>query len=289
MSFFINKDNSQLGPLTEAQVLEKLKTGELSHEHHCWREGWPDWRPLSSVFPPTTGHTPPPFAKKSLHAEQGSASSGVTSRVADEVKSFFKNDFKDLLITFFTRPVDGLDQIFSDDTEKAFKSALIISGTVYAVYVVGLKVIGGELIDVGAALKNAFLPLLFMAVITGIAFGIKSISGKPNIKRELITGALCGIPLTLMLLIVFFLKIFFLPDEDDLTVLLMGDFRIFEKIGYAMLVGFVLFYYALLMLINVFHQSLKAAGTNDAIAWYLSPISIFAAFYISGKILSFVS
>ena len=42
--------------------------------------------------------------------------------------------------------------------------------------------------------------------------------------------------------------------------------------------------YILLAMINIFQQSLKSSGTNDAMAWYLSPISIIMSFYLTGKL-----
>ena len=46
----------------------------------------------------------------------------------------------------------------------------------------------------------------------------------------------------------------------------------------------LIFFYLILMLINVFQQSLKSSGTKDAMAWYLSPAAILLAFYVTFKI-----
>ena len=51
-------------------------------------------------------------------------------------------------------------------------------------------------------------------------------------------------------------------------------------------IGMLLFFYLILMLINVFQQSLKSSGTKDAIAWYLSPASVLLTIYITFQIVN---
>jgi hypothetical protein len=186
------------------------------------------------------------------------------------------------MIKFFKQPLNGLIEIFSGDTEKIFKASLILFGSVYVAYVIGLKLLTGELLNLGGCLKFGLVPVITMTVISAASFGLKTISGKPDFKREILTGALAGIPLVLMLLIVLFLKMFFSPDAGDL--LNFNPMRAFDALGSAFVVGGALLFYSILMLINVFQQSLKAANTNDALAWYVSPVSVFASLYASLKI-----
>lgn len=51
MQYFIGVNGVQSGPFTEAVIRQKQTSGELPPNALCWTEGWPEWRPLSSVFP----------------------------------------------------------------------------------------------------------------------------------------------------------------------------------------------------------------------------------------------
>lgn len=60
MEFFISKDNKQVGPLEESQLLEAGLTAETL----VWASGWPAWRKAEAVpelTPLLQGATPPPI------------------------------------------------------------------------------------------------------------------------------------------------------------------------------------------------------------------------------------
>ena len=50
------------GPMSEAEVREKIARGELQPTDLCWREGWLDWRRIEVAFPASGGAVPPPLA-----------------------------------------------------------------------------------------------------------------------------------------------------------------------------------------------------------------------------------
>jgi GYF domain 2 len=50
MQIYINKNNQQLGPFEEAQVLEMLKNGQLSPNDFAIRHGEQEWRNLGSFY-----------------------------------------------------------------------------------------------------------------------------------------------------------------------------------------------------------------------------------------------
>jgi len=64
MSTYIHKNDQQLGPFGDAEILEKLKSREFLYEDNCWREGWEEWKPLKVLFKPTV--TPPPLQKSPI-------------------------------------------------------------------------------------------------------------------------------------------------------------------------------------------------------------------------------
>ena len=64
MNITIHKNGQQLGPFTESQVGEMLKSGQLALEDLAWAEGMEEWKPLSSFenLQSLPAQTPPPAA-----------------------------------------------------------------------------------------------------------------------------------------------------------------------------------------------------------------------------------
>jgi hypothetical protein len=83
-----------------------------------------------------------------------------------------------------------------------------------------------------------------MGLITVISFGLKSISGKPNFKDELLTGGLCGVPLGILMPLLLMIKLF--ASVDNIMSLVSNP----AKLG---IIGGLILFYILLMLINILH------------------------------------
>jgi len=49
MSWFYSKNGTQLGPVTEQELSEKARNGEVSSSDLVWKEGMSDWKPLIEV------------------------------------------------------------------------------------------------------------------------------------------------------------------------------------------------------------------------------------------------
>lgn len=60
MEYFIGVNGVQSGPFSAAVVREKQVRGEIPPDALCWTEGWPDWRPFSTAFPPPLPRSTPP-------------------------------------------------------------------------------------------------------------------------------------------------------------------------------------------------------------------------------------
>ena len=198
--------------------------------------------------------------------------------VGDEVKQFYKGDFKNIFTTVFTNPIQGIYELLEKPSEKAYKQSLILFASIFFLYLVGSYIIVGEArkyMEFSNFIKISIVPVIMMFVITCLSFVIKSLSGKPNFKNELLTGGICGIPLGLLIPIFLVIKI--MASERDLMRLINNPMG-------AGVFATMIFFYLILMLINVFQQSLKSSGTKDAMAWYLSPAAILLAFYVTFKI-----
>lgn len=197
----------------------------------------------------------------------------------DEIKNFYKGDFMEILTLFFKKPTDGVYSILKNPSKKSFTNSLILFGSIFILYLIGSYFLVGEAresLNVGNFIKIGLFPLICMLIISVLSFGIKTISGKPIFKNELLTGALCGIPFGLLIPILLIVKI--LVNSNNIMSIMSNPTG-------AGIVGLLLFFYIILMLISVFQQSLKSSGTKDAIAWYLSPLSVLLAIYLAGQIL----
>lgn len=61
MSWHYEKNGKVMGPVDDAQLESARALGEITPASRVWREGWPDWRRASEVWPdPAAGAKPPP-------------------------------------------------------------------------------------------------------------------------------------------------------------------------------------------------------------------------------------
>jgi hypothetical protein len=131
-----------------------------------------------------------------------------------------------------------------------------------------------DTLDFSFFIKLSLIPLIMMFVISCLSFAIKSLSSKPDFKNELFMGAICGIPLSIFILVLLIMS--FLIDSFETE----GK----SALGFYNSVNLLILFYSSLMLINVFQQSLKSGRIKEGIAWYLSPTAVLIAFYITFQI-----
>lgn len=48
------------GPFSDDEIKQQLRSGQISSDSSVWRDGWPDWKPISSVFSNSINSSPPP-------------------------------------------------------------------------------------------------------------------------------------------------------------------------------------------------------------------------------------
>lgn len=203
------------------------------------------------------------------------------ANLSNEVKDFYKGDFKNMIGAFFKNPIDGLLNVFQNASEKSNRSSIILYVSVFLFYFLGSLLMSGGFrsgVTFGGLMESSLMPVFFMLIISVLAFGIKSVSGSPNIKNELLTGALCAIPLGIGMV---FLLVDWLFGIDFLGRAILG-------LTFKSLIGITFFIYVLMMIINIFQQSLKAANTSNVMAWYLSPAAIMFAAYLTIKVTALI-
>jgi hypothetical protein len=200
-----------------------------------------------------------------------------TTSFKDDFTNFYKGDFKKILTIFFKNPIDGLREVFEKTSNKAYKNALILFISVFLLYSLGFYLMAGKArryMEFSDFLKFGLIPVVFMLFISVMSFSMKSTLGKAQLKDELFTGALCGIPLGILFLILFSLQLF---GKDTMLDLIRDP----EDIGaFASLVSVFIF----LMFINIVQQSVKSARGSDSLAWYGSPLAVLLSFYLTYQV-----
>jgi hypothetical protein len=58
IQWFIARDGKQHGPLSDVEMRKLLELGHLRQMDLIWKQGFPDWRPVASVFPPVSEPVP---------------------------------------------------------------------------------------------------------------------------------------------------------------------------------------------------------------------------------------
>lgn len=209
-----------------------------------------------------------------------------TPVVKEEITNFYKKDVLNIIRKVLLAPVNGTYSLFINRTEKSFNQSLIlIASSAVVCMLFAFFIIPSEVRQYAPGftimMKSAIFTIVFLLLISLVSFCIKMISGKASFKNELLTGALCGIPFTALIILLFlFSKI--MMDTEMISGLVYGGYsEIIAKAGFFLLVVF----YIILLCINTLLQSLRASGTKDALAWYLSPAGIFVAFYFALKII----
>lgn len=202
-----------------------------------------------------------------------------------EIKEFYKKDVLAIIKKVVFEPVSGTYSLFVNRSEKSFNQSLILMASAAVVSMIFIILILPSEIRQYAPwfsmmAKAGFFTLIFLFLVSFISFLIKMVSGKPSFKNELLTGALCAVPFTGFVLLLFvFSKI--MMNADMFSSIAFGGYsEIISKAG----IFLVIIFYILLLFINILLQSLRASGTRDAIAWYLSPVGIFLALYFTIKI-----
>lgn len=213
-----------------------------------------------------------------------------TNGTATNASQFDKNDLKDfytkgvphILKAVFFEPISGTYALFTDTSAKTYSNALVLIVSTAILYTLIPYLLLGEAreyVGFGGAIKIGVTTFIFMVIVSLVAFGVKSISGKPRFKNELLTGGLCGIPLTVLLVLLVVAKII-MGDSVSMASIAYNPQRLLSN-G---IFFFIILFYIVLMLINILQQSYKAGGTKDALAWYLSPIGIALSFYLTYKL-----
>jgi hypothetical protein len=207
-------------------------------------------------------------------------SSSQTKAQPDNVKLFFKNSFMRTIKSIFSEPTKNTFDIFKNASDESYNHGIILILTTGIFYTILPYIFIGEArkyISFDTFFKLGVVVVITLLLISTFTFIVKTLSGKPDFKKELLTGGICGIPLLIYLSIISLLGLFG-SDEFSIINLINGSFIN----GSVFLI--ILCVYLILMLFNVVQQSLKSFGTSDSLSWYISPLVICLAIYLGTKL-----
>lgn len=196
-------------------------------------------------------------------------------QTVEEVSSFFKNNFFGLVKSVLTKPIEGTKAIFVQAGHESYQHALILIFTTgIAVILLNYLFLGSEIdfMPKGMFLKAGIIASIILFIISILTYFVKTLSGKPDFKKELLTGGICGIP------VILFTCYYCLFGSS-----VFGGFESFDFSGMLFIHGMVIIYF-FLMLVNIVMQSLRASNSNDAVCWYVSPVIIILSFYLGIRI-----
>ncbi|HMG14697.1 MAG TPA: zinc ribbon domain-containing protein [Saprospiraceae bacterium] len=198
----------------------------------------------------------------------------------EQVKTFFKNNLIGIVKSIFIEPISGVSKIFENTAQEAYRQAVTLILTTGILYIILPLLFSGRANEFtpegfGFFIKIGVIIIIILVLISVFTFLAKSISGKADFKNELLTGGLCGIPLMIFLGIISILVLF----NSNMSV-----FGILTQMTSGNMIVNLCSIYLFLMLINIVQQSLKTANTNDGLSWWISPLIIFASFYVGFRI-----
>ena len=206
------------------------------------------------------------------------------SETSDRINAFFRNDLKGMVLQFLKEPLSGTFSLFEQRSPNAYFQSVVLTGTTAALYIILPFLCWGRgfrnAIELADLVKFAVIPVLFIVAISVCSLGIKSISGRSDFKTELFTGALNAFPLAFGMLFFSLFVMFGGPDISDMRN--VGDLlNGMSAIMRSAVIYLIVLVYLILMMINILQQSLKASGTKDALAYYISPAGVLFAWYVT--------
>lgn len=203
------------------------------------------------------------------------------SETSDRINAFFRNDLKGMVLQFLKEPLSGTYSLFEQRSPNAYFQSLVLTGTTAALYILLPFLFWGRgfrnAIEIADLAKFALIPVLFIVAMSVCSLGIKSISGRSDFKTELFTGALNAFPLAFGMLLFSLFVMFGGTGISDVGDLLNNMSAIMRSA----VIYLIVLVYLLLMMINILQQSLKASGTKDALAYYISPAGVLFAWYVT--------
>ena len=197
----------------------------------------------------------------------------------EAAKKFLAEGIGPLIKKVFFQPLELNQEFKQSDTQVPSTVLILLSGILYTVL---------PYLMVGSArrfLGFRFFLQIGIAVMIGLIFiglltwCIKKIHHKQTeFQNELFTGALCSLPLIVLLIIICILNLFFSGYN------FMGGFGSFFSGSWSTIASV----YGFFLMITIVFQSLRSVYIRANTAWYLSPAIVMLGMYMAIKIVQWV-
>ena len=193
----------------------------------------------------------------------------------EEVKDFLSKGFLPLIKKVLVNPADLSSELIEKNAATKSIVLIVVCGIVYALlpYLFAGRV--REFMGFRPFAQLGLVAVILLLLISLFAYLLKVSKTKTaSFKDELLVGGLSAVPLIIALAIYCLVSLF---GSD---IFAGGIAALYNGSWILSLVAV----YCLLLLVNIFYQSLCSAGFKINAAWYLSPLAILLAFYIAFKI-----
>ncbi|UAY54098.1 hypothetical protein [Arachidicoccus terrestris] len=193
----------------------------------------------------------------------------------DAAKKFLAEGFGPLIKKVFFQPLE-LNQEFKQPDAQVKTTVLVLLTGILFTFLPYLLVGSARrflgfrfFLQIGIAVMIA---LIFIGLLT---WCIKKIHHKQvEFQNELLTGALCALPLIVLLIVICLLQLFFSGHNY------LGGFSSFFSGSWSTIFSV----YAFFLMITICFQSLRSVFIKANTAWYLSPAIVMLGFYMAIKI-----
>ncbi len=214
---------------------------------------------------------------------ESTTSSAATAKGlnADEIKAFYKNSFPAIFKAVFAEPMDGTCKLFVEQGPDRYRQSITLIASAAITGIVLMYVFMPGMARSYVPFKS-YLGLglgvaLLLVVISVLSYLIKLSAGKADLKQELLTGALCGLPIIVAFVVI---ATSLSLMGDSITNISYDPMGALSKATVPLLAAL----FAFLLMSNIMQQSLRAHGVKDPIAWYSAPVAIGVSFYLTEKL-----
>ena len=198
----------------------------------------------------------------------------------EAAKKFLSEGFGPLIRKVFFQPLE-LNQEFKQTDPQVKTTVLVLLAGILFTFIPYL-IVGSARRFLGFRffLQIGITVMVALILIGVLTYCIKKIHHKQvEFANELLTGALCALPLIVLLIVVSLLSLLFSRQN------FIGSFT---NIFISGTLPSIFSVYAFFLMITICFQSLRSVYIKANAAWYLSPAIILLGFYLALKIIQWV-
>ena len=194
-------------------------------------------------------------------------------------KKFLAEGFGPLIKKVFLQPLELNQEFRQSDVQVPTTVLILLAGILYTFLPYLLVGQIRRLMGFPFFLRIGIAVMIGLIFIGLLTWCLKKIHHKEaHFTNELFTGALCALPLMVLLVLICILQLLFSGNN------FLGGISLFFNGSWSTI--FVV--YAFFLMIRICFQSLRSVYIRANTAWYLSPAIVLLGFYMAAKIVEWV-